>query len=66
LDRIYRLDEGRMTALDVERIGEYRGPDGSVQVLVRSAALRAGDQIVTTQLPNAVNGLKVEVMESSS
>jgi RND family efflux transporter MFP subunit len=66
LDRIYRLDEGRMTALDVERIGEYRRPDGSVQVLVRSAALQAGDQIVTTQLPNAVNGLKVEVMESSS
>jgi RND family efflux transporter MFP subunit len=66
LDRIYRLDEGRMTALDVERIGEYRGPDGNVQVLVRSTALQPGDQIVTTQLPNAVNGLKVEVMESSS
>lgn len=66
LDRIYRLDEGRMTALEVERIGEYRAPDGRVQVLVRSEALQAGDQIVTTQLPNAVNGLKVKVMESSS
>lgn len=66
LNRVYRLEEGRMNALEVERIGEYRRPNGDVQVLVRSPALRAGDQIVTTQLPNAVNGLKVEVLESRS
>lgn len=66
LNRVYRLEEGRMNALEVERIGEYRLPDGDVQVLVRSPALQAGDRIVTTQLPNAVNGLKVEVSESRS
>ncbi len=63
LNRVYRLEEGRMAALEVERIGERYGPDGSVQILVRSADLRPGDRVITTQLPNAVTGLKVTVVE---
>jgi multidrug resistance efflux pump len=64
LDRIYRLEDGRMTALTVERVGEHYDADGSAQVLVRSPALRVGDKIITTQLPNAVSGLKVTVPTS--
>jgi multidrug efflux pump subunit AcrA (membrane-fusion protein) len=66
LDRIYRLQEGRMTALQVERIGEHRTPDGSIRVLVRSSALEAGDKIIVTQLPNAVTGLKVKLADIES
>ncbi len=58
-DRVYRLEQGRMLGLAVERIGERRDPDGGVSVLVRGSGLRAGDLIITTQLPNAVTGLKV-------
>lgn len=61
LNRIYRLQDGRMMALEVDRIGERRSSDGAVQVLVRSSELQAGDRIITTQLPNAVSGLKVTV-----
>lgn len=64
LDRVYRLEDGRMQGLQVERIGERREVDGTVQVLVRSPALKAGDRIVTTQLPNAVSGLKVVAADS--
>lgn len=63
LDRIYRLVDGRMAALAVERIGERRELGGQAQVLVRSPELAVGDRIVTTQLPNAITGLKVTVSE---
>jgi RND family efflux transporter MFP subunit len=66
LDHIYRLQEGRMAALQVERIGERRNPDGSIRVLVRSPALEAGDKIIVTQLPNAVTGLKVKIADIES
>jgi hypothetical protein len=65
LKRVYRLDGGRLVTVDVERVGELRLPDGSVQVLVRSPDLHPGDQVVTTQLPNAVNGLRVKLAEQS-
>ena len=30
-------------------------------ILVRSDELQAGDEIITTQLPHAITGLKVEI-----
>jgi RND family efflux transporter MFP subunit len=62
-NRIYRLDGERMRGLEVQRIGEQRGVDGSARVLVRSPELEAGDRIVITQLPNAMDGLRVKVAE---
>ena len=62
-DRIYRLEGERMRTLQVERVGEQRGLDGSARVLVRSPELKAGDEIVITQLPNAMDGLRVRVAE---
>jgi RND family efflux transporter MFP subunit len=63
LNRIYRMEQGRMTAVEVERVGERRDDDGEVRVLVRSPELRPGDQVIVTQLPNAVTGLKVSAVE---
>lgn len=60
-NRIFRLYEGRMAGLEVERLGEVRSTTGGVRVLVRSPQLRSGDRIVVTQLPNATEGLKVRV-----
>jgi RND family efflux transporter MFP subunit len=62
-NRIYRLDGDRMRTLDVERVGERRSTDGGGQVLVRSPELQSGDRIVVTQLPNAMDGLRVRVAE---
>ncbi|OQW90910.1 MAG: hypothetical protein BWK79_18375 [Beggiatoa sp. IS2] len=59
--RIYKLVEGRMKGLTIERVGERTLPDGKSQILVRSSELRATDQVIVTQLPNAVEGLKVQV-----
>jgi RND family efflux transporter MFP subunit len=62
-DRIYRLHEGRMAALPVERLGETVGEDGVTRLLLRSPQLVAGDRVVVTRLPNAMDGLRVVVAE---
>ena len=62
-DRIYRLDNDRMRGVRVERIGEQRGPQGEIRVLVRSAELTANDRIIVTQLPNAMDGLRVKIAQ---
>lgn len=60
-DQVYILDpEQRMRGVTVERLGETRGADRERLLLVRSDALHAGDQLIISQLPNAMDGLKVQ------
>lgn len=59
---VYKIENDRMRRVAVVRIGEKRSVKGNF-VLVRSKDLRSGDTIVATQLPNAVDGLKVETAE---
>ena len=43
-------------------MGELR-EDGRAQLLVRSDALREGDRVIVTHLPNAIDGLRVKTAE---
>lgn len=65
-DSIYQLRDGRMQRLQVERIGEQLGENGERLILVRSAQLQSGMQIITTHLPNAVQGLRVDTAGESA
>ncbi|MGD8571363.1 MAG: biotin/lipoyl-binding protein [Gammaproteobacteria bacterium] len=65
-NRIYRLVGERMSSLDVQRIGEMHDADGNSQVIIKSPELNAGDKIISTQLPNAVDGLLVDVATNPS
>ena len=61
-DRIYTIDgDSRMRPVRVERVGETRTQDGQPRVLVRAADLPAGALVITTQLPNAIDGLLVRL-----
>ena len=60
-NRVYRIVDNRLQAVLVERLGEIRGPNGQPMTLIRSADLQEDDQLITTQLPNAVTGLLVEL-----
>lgn len=63
-NRIYRIENERLVAINVEKLGgQYL--DGKQFVLIRNEKLRDGDLIITTQLPHAVSGLKVEVRNTS-
>ena len=63
--RIYRIEQNRLHALEVERVGEYQDQLGNYQLLVRSPAIKAGDQIMVSQLPTAVTGLLVVPVETN-
>lgn len=65
-DTIYQLQEGRMHRLAVQQVGEILMENGERWVLVRSTELEPGMQIITTHLPNAMQGLKVDVVEADS
>jgi hypothetical protein len=69
-ERVYEIEEKtapkpvlRMRGVAVEMLGTRRDADGRELALVRSPELTAGDRLVITHLPNAINGLRVEVVE---
>lgn len=65
-DRIYVLDEeSRMRGQRVERVGELRLDSGESRVLVRAPQAVHGATVITTHLPNALDGLLVRVVDGS-
>lgn len=64
-DQIYRVVGGRLQALAVEVLGDAGGVFGqnTPRLLLKSPTLKPGDLLLTTHLPNAMNGLKVEVLQ---
>ncbi len=63
-DRVYVVQDKRLKAIDVHRVGEA-GRGREHRVLVRAEALTGGAQVLATQLPQAVNGLLVEPITQS-
>lgn len=64
-DSLYVMtEEGRMHQVPVEQVGEVLREGGYYDALVRSERLQQGDLIITTHLPNAIEGLKVAVAEA--
>jgi hypothetical protein len=59
-DRVYTVEDHRLRAVHVERVGELHTEDGQYRVLVRASELAQGQPVITTQLPKAVSGLLVE------
>ncbi|KEF30070.1 hypothetical protein D777_03246 [Marinobacter nitratireducens] len=54
-------DDNRMQRVEVHRIGEARGVNGERRLLVSGEALVSGARLITTHLPNAITGLKVDL-----
>lgn len=65
-DQLFRVVDGRMQQLQVERVGEQIADDGTTLALVRSLQLTAEDEIVVTKLANPVDGLLVDASAASS
>jgi len=57
--RVYRIVDQRLQSVAIERIGRI-ADQGETLFLIRSSELNAGDHILTTQLANAIDGLKVQ------
>jgi HlyD family secretion protein len=60
---VYTLEDSdnghRMRRIRIEHVGESETADGIPVLLARSDAWKNGDTLVASQLPNAIDGLKV-------
>ncbi len=59
--QVYRIEGERLKALDVTVLGDDGG--APPRLLVKSPLLTQGDRLLATHLPNAISGLKVEVLK---
>ena len=65
-DAVYVVtDENRMQRVPVQRIGEARSDNGERRLLITSDELEQGMRLITTHLPNAITGLRVEVADAA-
>jgi multidrug efflux pump subunit AcrA (membrane-fusion protein) len=62
-NRIYLLEDGRMRGIEVDALGSLIDAEGIERLVVASAEIASGAKVVTTHLPNAVTGLRAEVVE---
>ncbi len=66
--QVYKVEGDRIRAVKATVVGELAGePSGKgagslPMLLIRSEGLRRGDRVMTTHLPNALTGLRVEVL----
>ena len=61
-DSAYRIRDDRLERVRLQRVGGYRNGEWGTWSLFRGKALEAGDILLANQLPNAVEGLGVEVI----
>lgn len=59
--RLFAIENGLLRGVDVERLGATTDANGHRQLLVRAEELQDGVRILTSQLSNAVTGLRVSV-----
>lgn len=63
-DSVYIMtDDSRMQRVPVQRIGEALSENGERRLLIASDQLHPGMRLITTHLPNAITGLKVELAD---
>ena len=62
-DRVYEMVDGRMRLARLERVGEATDSDGRTRVLARSEELVDVDRLIVSQLPNAIEGLRVKTAD---
>ena len=61
--RAFLVEDGVLVGIDVERVGEMTTAQGDFRLLVRGPRLHDGSRVLTTQLSNAVTGLRVSVRD---
>jgi len=63
-NRVYVIEQQRLRRITVEVVGESLGASGDIELLIRSSELKSGQQLMTSQLTQAITGLKVKAIEA--
>ena len=64
-ERIFKVVDERLVGVAVQRVGEFESADHGFRLLVSADQITAGEPIITTQLPRAIDGLLVSVANDS-
>jgi RND family efflux transporter MFP subunit len=59
---VYRVEEQRLRPVRIEHHGTRRRADGGQEILISSGNLQAGDEILSSDLARARNGLLVDTL----
>lgn len=62
-DRVYLLEGERMKGVKIERLGEVHSTAGEDRIIIRSSEIKDGARVIVTQLPNAIEGLRVRASD---
>ena len=65
-NRVYRITDERIDAVTINVVGNQADAKGKTRVIIEKGALQDGERIVTTQLPSAISGMKVQLRENAS
>jgi len=65
-DRIYTVQNSLLVSHQIRRVGTQTSHDGSLRFLIDSANVKEGEDILITQVPNAISGMKVQITHSAS
>lgn len=63
-DRIYSIIDGRLQGVQVDTLGQRSDGNGNVHLLIRATEGELSGEILTTSLPRAGTGLRVDVINS--
>ena len=62
-DRIYKVVDGELTAVQISRLGQTIDQSGRQFLVLDGRDFVDGEQVLTSRLPQAIDGLKVEIQE---
>jgi multidrug efflux pump subunit AcrA (membrane-fusion protein) len=61
-NRVYTVVDGRLQGVEVQTLGRRRDANGQLQLLVRANNAELASDVLTTSLPQASTGLRVNVI----
>jgi HlyD family secretion protein len=61
-NRIYGIADGRLQGIDVDTVGQRIDENGEVELLIRPLTGDLPEEVLTTSLPRATTGLRVDVI----
>lgn len=64
-NKIYRVRDGRLQRMNVNVVGRQYVGERTSRFLFKSQELRSGDTVMTSSLPNAINGLAVTPIKAA-
>lgn len=65
-DRMYTIEDSHLVSHHVVRLGKTTLADSSSAFLIDSANITEGADILTTQIPNAISGMEVQIIQPAS